>query len=378
MVGLSALRKLREVDRLVLVPLLLLLLCGFFLIDAASQDAALSFPLIQLRWVLLALAVAVPLVLVPYPHLLRYAPLLYALFLLLLVLVRAVGPVINGAQRWLVTPLGSIQPSEFMKFVTVMLLARMLRFGRVLDRPVQWVRPLLVAMIPMGLILVQPDLGTSMLFVPVAVAVVLVSGIPLRSLLLLFVLGVAVLLGSYGLLLKPYQKERILSTFRHDELTSHQLAATGYQLRQSLITIGNGGLVGHGHLEGPRTQAGRVPYQHNDFIFAVLAEEHGFAGAVAVLLLVLLLAVAVVRVALRSRDPAGRLLCVGIGTLFFSQAMVHAGVTLGLVPTTGMPFPLLSYGGSTTLAYICGLALVLNVSIHRPAVLISTTGPPGF
>jgi len=365
-----ALSKLRRTDPLVLLPTLLLMLIGVMLVRAASTDAALPFHHSQIKWLVISLVVSVPCILIPYTRILSWAATIYCLGLILLLLVPLVGPTVNGARRWLTFGGISVQPSEFMKLVTVLFLARMLRFGRPLRSLRAQAKPLLVIILPMLLTLVQPDLGTSMLFVPVALAVLLVSGVSLRSLGLLCLVGAVCVGLAYGFVLKPYQKERIRNTFAHSKLTRTQAVGGGYQLNQSLMTIGNGGLLGHGHMEGPRTQSGRLPYRHNDFIFAVLGEEHGFAGASFVLLLVLFLTASVFRVARRSRDPAGRLLCVGVGTLFCVQSLIHAGVTLGLVPTTGMPFPFLSHGGSSLLTYAVGLALVLNVSVHRPTVPI--------
>jgi len=175
---------------------------------------------------------------------------------------------------------------------------------------------------------------------------------------------------AYNFALQPYQRERIRNTFEHSKLTKAQAVGGGYQLQQSLITLGNGGFFGHGDQEGPRTQSGRLPYRHNDFIFAVLGEEHGFLGASCVLLLVLALCGFIFRIAARARDPAGRLLCVGVGTLICMQASIHAGVNLGLIPTTGMPFPLLSHGGCSLFTCCCSIALALNVSLNRALVPI--------
>ena len=366
------LARLREADRAVIVPMALLLLVGLVLVRSATADARLPLLGRQVQWIVVALVFAVPLVLIPYTRMLRHAPLFYAGIIGLLVLVKVAAPVINGSQRWLVFGGFQIQPSEPAKLLTVLLLARMLRFGRTLDRFRDLFRPLAVALLPMALVLMQPDLGTALLFLPVGVAILVVSGAPMRSLVLLALLGLIVGGAAFQYGLRSYQRERILSTFQHEQLTRAQLAASGFQLEQSLIAIGNGGIVGRGHREGPRTQAQRLPEAHSDFIFAVLAEEHGLVGAAGLMGLTALLVGFIFQVGARTRDPAGRLICVGVGTLIGAQALVHAMVTLGLAPTTGMPYPFVSAGGSSLVTCVAAVALVLNVSVNRPRVPIAT------
>ena len=375
-----AIDSLRRIDPFVAAPAIILMFVGLMLIRSASTDSSIPFHQSQLRWMVISVVLAVPFILIPYTRLLPYAALLFAGGLVLMLLVPLIGPKINGAQRWLNFGGVFLQPSEFMKLATVVLLARLLRFGRPLKRVRDQALPLLVILVPMVLTLRQPDLGTSLLFVPVAGAVLLVSGVSFRTLLMLCLIGVLTVGLAYQFALKPYQKERIRNTFGQSELTRTQAIGGGYQLNQSLMAIGNGGFFGHGHRQGPRTQSGKVPLHHNDFIFAVLGEEHGIVGAAGVMGLVAMLTWFIFRVARRARDPAGRLVCVGVGTLVCVQSLIHAGVNLGLVPTTGMPFPFLSHGGSSLLAYTVAVALVLNVSIHRPSVPIrvSQADPHGY
>lgn len=364
------LERFRRLDLGVLLPVAALALIGLVLIDSATGDGA-GLVGRQLRWFAIGSLLALPLVLYPYTRLLRFAPAFYIAGLCCLVALYLFGPTINHAKRWFVIGGQQLQPSELMKLVTVLLLGRMLRFGRVLDRARKWVTPLIVAVLPAALVLIQPDLGTALLFAPLAFAVVMVSGIPLRSLVLLAVIAVLLVGGAYEFILKDYQKERIWSTYNHQRLTASQRAGPGFQLGQSLQAISGGGAFGQGSGQGALTQAGMVPLDYNDFVFAVLAEEHGFFGCVLVLLLYSGLVLAIYRVAWHTRDPAGRLLCVGVGTLIGSQALVHMAVTLGLAPTTGMTLPLVSYGGSSLLVTIMALALVQNVAINRPRTPIT-------
>jgi rod shape determining protein RodA len=355
--------RLSRLDLPVLGLTVLLLVLGLVQLSSADLTGQALGP--QLRWLLVSLLAFPILVRVSYRRWIGAAPVLYGCGLLALVLVLLVGPTINGSRRWLpVLGLG-FQPSELMKIGTVLLLARLVRRRGGFD---SW--PLLLlgagmALLPAGLILVQPDLGTSLLFVPLLLALLWVGGAPPARVLGLFLCGVLGLTLLYGVGLKEYQRERILSTYRLDQMTPAQRAGAGYQLDQSLLAIGNGGLFGHGRGEGPRTQSGRLPYQHNDFIFAVLAEEQGFAGCLLVLLLVLALVLLLFALAARLRDPEGRILVVGVGTLLGTQAFIHAGVTLGLLPTKGLAFPFFSAGGTSLFATLAGLALAQSAALHR-------------
>jgi rod shape determining protein RodA len=197
---------------------------------------------------------------------------------------------------------------------------------------------------------------------------VYVAGAPRKAVLWIIAAGLIVLVFSYQFVLKDYQKERIWSTYRQADLTAAQRAGPGFQLTRSLAMVAHGGLLGQGYQEGPMTQNGGLPEQHNDFIFAPVAEEFGFVGALFLLLLSAGLFYSLLRLAATTRDPEGRLLCVGVALFYGIQSTVEMAVTLGLAPTTGMPLPLVSYGGSSYLASIFAIALAQNVAVHRVLV----------
>jgi rod shape determining protein RodA len=352
----------------------LLITSGFLAITSAGGERAAALALRQAQALALGLGLLALIVTIPYQRLLRLAPPAYAALLLALVLVLAIGPLINGSQRWLVLGGVQFQPSEALKVVAILLLARMLRFGRELRTVGSWLPALLLLLVPVALIMRQPDLGTSLVYVPVGVALLFVSGIPVRSLAVLALSGLVIAVVGFLFLLHPYQKERIRSTVFHDRLAPYEANREGFQLRQALAAVQGGGVAGQGLGEGCVTQSGKLPESHNDFIFSVISEELGFLGAAGLLLLYLLLVASILRVGIRTRDPAGRLVCVGVAALITAQTAVHAGVSLAIVPTTGMPLPFVSYGGSALLTFLVAVAFVLNVSCHPSGMLAGRLG----
>jgi rod shape determining protein RodA len=366
--------RLRRADLPVILFSGLLMATGFAAIASAGGDRGALLLLRQAEAAALGLVLLLLIVLVPYQRILRMATPMYGVLLVMLALVPFLGRTINGSQRWLMFGTVPFQPSEPLKLVAILVLARMLRFGRELDSIGRWLPALLLTLLPVGMIMRQPDLGTSLVYVPVGIALVFVSGIPVKSLVCLGFLGVVIAVVGFLFFLHPYQKERVRSTVFHDRLAPYEANREGFQLKQALTAVEGGGLAGQGLGDGAITQSGKLPESHNDFIFAVIAEETGFLGAGAVLLLYLLLVGAILRVGVRTRDPSGRLVCVGVATLVSAQSAVHVGVSLGVVPTTGMPLPLISYGGSAMLTFLIAVAFVLSVSCH-PSGMLSGPAP---
>lgn len=365
----KALSRLKQMDWLIVVLAAALAAAGYFLTKSAGHGED-EWHLRQLRWYGAGVAAAIPVMLIPYPRLLKWAVPVFLLGLASLLLVLKFGVLRNSARRWFVIGGANLQPSEFMKPATVLFIARWLRLSRPddPDRRWTWLQPLALVAIASVLILKQPDLGTSLLFVPVALAMAYAAGAERRDMALVIAAGMLLALFSYQFVLRDYQRERISMTYRQADLTPAQRAGPGFQLTRSLAMIAGGGLSGQGYMQGPMTQAGALPEQHNDFIFSSLAEEHGFIGGMAVILLCAGLFFAILRVAATTRDPEGRLICVGVAAFYGLQSLVEFAVALGLAPTTGMPLPLVSYGGSSFLVSVVSLALVQNVAIHRTLV----------
>ena len=264
-----------------------------------------------------------------------------------------------------------IQPSELMKIALILGLARFLRYREDQRRLAGFVLPFAITLPPMALVLLQPDLGTSLMFPPVLLGMLYVAGARRLHLAVVMVFGLlllpaAYLLGDYLPLIRDYQRERITAFVRRDEVTRRH---EGFQLRQSEIAIGSGGLLGKGYAQGTQNRGDFVPERHTDFIFSVIGEELGFAGAAGVGLAYLLLVAAIFRVALETREPFGRLAAVGIGVSFAAQSFENLAMTVGLTPITGLPLPFVSLGGSSLVTSYLAVGIVLGIGARRVRVV---------
>lgn len=307
---------------------------------------------------------AVSATLVDYRLLRAYTPILYlaSVLGLIAVLIPGIGSTVNGARAWISLPGGfQIQPAELAK-ISIIVGISMVLSERIHDRESPThedvVRALLIATLPILLILIQPDMGTVIIISASVVTIVAVSGAPSRwvaGLLIVALMGgfTAVKIG----VLSEYQVKRLQSFVN----PSADPQASGYQLRQSRITIGSGGLLGKGLFNGPQTNGRFVPEQQTDFIFTVAGEELGFVGSSFILLLFLVILLRAFRIARRSQDLFGRLVCTGVIAWFAFQAFENIGMTMGLMPMTGVPLPFLSYGGSSMFANLIGIGLLQNV-----------------
>ena len=333
---------------------------GVLLVGAATQRHGLVFAVRQFVWVIAGLGVLGLTAVVDLSTVRRRANALYLGGLALLVLVLSpLGSATNGSQAWFsVGPL-ALQPAEVMKpLLVVGLAAHGARAGGPLDGR-RLAGALLLVGVPVGLMLLQPDLGTAMVLVSLAVGVVAVAGARVRHLALLGLLGIV---GVVGVLragvLAPYQVER-LTGFLHQS-TDPQGAS--WNLEQAKIAIGSGGLAGEGLFSGSQTRLAYVPEQHTDFVFTVVGEELGLVGGATVLGLFGLLTWRIWRAAWRSTDPFGALCCAGVLAMLVFQVTENVGMTMGITPITGIPLPFLSYGGSSMLSCFAAVGLAANVA----------------
>ncbi len=289
-------------------------------------------------------------------------PAYVAICLMLALVISPLGYTSKGTQARFEFAGLQVQPSEIAKVVLIVALASLLAAWKGDIDLRRLGIALAVAGLPMVLILMQPDLGTTLVFIAITVAMFVISGVRGRYLAGLTVLGVvAVVLILQSSVLAQYQRDR-LTTFLD---TTHATASAAYNVNQSQITIANGGVWGKGLFKGPQTQLGYVPEQQTDFIFTVMAEELGFAGAATLLALYAVVLWRTWRAAQLARDQLGTLICIGVLALFVFQVFESVGMTTGIMPVTGIPLPFMSYGGSSTIACFMAIGLVQSVHMHR-------------
>lgn len=343
-----------------------LLICVLGVIEIYSTTYGTKFAgahVKQIYWVLAGLGLMFVVSLFNYQLLLENAHWFYAAAVLALLAVVFFGKKFLGARRWIQLPGGQhFQPSEWVKLALIIALARY--FSEENDRGASLsdvVKAGAIAAVPMLLVLKQPDLGTALTYVPVAVMALFLGGIKFRHAAIIFLVAgvLAPAIWHYGL--RPYQKDR-LTSFLHPDADSQK---SGYQLEQSKIAVGAGGIWGKGVLKGSQTQGLFLPEPHTDFIFAAWSEEHGFVGALALLLLYFMVLMRLIHNAQTASDRAGGFVVMGVVAILLFHILVNAGMVVGFMPVTGIPLPLMSYGGSSLLFMFLALGIVMNVRMRR-------------
>jgi len=346
---------------------LILLLCTvsvFEIYSATLHTKYTGFHTKQMFWIAAGLVAMFIFAKIDYHRLLDWSPWAYGVCLLALVAVKLVGHRVLGAKRWISVGPMHFQPSEWVKLVLILVLARYL--ANLGGRSLTWkeiFKTFAMVGVPMILVLIQPDLGTALTYAPILVAGLFLGGINLRQSLILITCGTVLMAGVWtsGKVLKPYQKARLTSFINPD----NDPRGTGYQLRQSLIAVGSGGVWGKGTAKGTQTQGDFLPIPHADFIFAALGEEHGFVGALFVLLLYFFILMRLIQNAQTAADLSGSLVIMGVVAVLTFQIAVNVGMVIGFMPVTGIPLPLMSYGGSSVLFSFLALGTAMNVRMRR-------------
>jgi rod shape determining protein RodA len=355
-------KALSSIDGGLLMSTLLLAAIGLATVHSATSELALDYLPRQAMWMAAGLVLMVVAMSIDYHTLLDFSIVFYAVGIAGLVLVLFFGVERGGAKSWFEIGPGQFQPSEFAKLATALFLARFLAGvnRRVLDYP-QIAIAIGIVLLPMALVVVEPDMGGAALFVPLLAGLLLIAGVRVRLLAAatLGVLVVATAIWTFGM--QDYQRQRVV-TFLQPE--SDPLVA-GYQVRQSKIAVGSGQLAGKGYLQGTQSQLRFLPARHTDFILAVLAEEWGFLGVATVLGFYGLYIVSAARVAQRARDRAGILVVVGLLSIFCFHVLYNSAMVVGLLPITGIPIPFLSYGGSFMLYNFLATGIILGVDLRR-------------
>ena len=365
-------RPIRHLDPVLLVTALLLAVAGLFLVYSATHQSLTAldldpgqflkkqFAAFVLGFLLLILVAAFD-----YRFYKVYAGFLYWGVVVALVIVRftPLGSNPTGAQRWFTFGGFQITPSEFAKIALIAMIAAVLSELRTSEPElVDVLRVTMMAIVPMGLVFIQPDIGTTIVLVAILVGTLVVAGTRPRHLAVLALTAFVLLFGAFQLnVIKGYQIER-LSAFLD---SSSDPQGANYNRTQAEIAIGSGGLVGQGYLQGKLTNLDFVPEQHTDFIFTVAGEEFGFTGAAVLLALFAILLWRAIRISYLSKDAFGTYVAAGIAAMFAIQMFVNVGMVIGIMPITGIPLPFVSYGGSSMLANFLAVGLLLNIHMRR-------------
>ena len=362
--------RLKRANWLLLGLALLLAVVGVVCVRVAAVGKPVDYGWQQLRWVVVGVAACLLTLAVPYMRFIRIRYLLYAagLAMLVAVLIIGVGGANSNVQRWIRIGGFKAQPSEFMKVIMVIVLAGYIRYETRYRRFRGLAFPFALTLLPVLLIMRQPDLGTALLLVPLLFVLLYVAGAQPRHLGIVAFAGLLAGLLLYFTpgLMGEYQKNRVRVFLLQDSRDTAILRNLGHQLHNSKTVVGSASAFGAGTGEVAAEAVQFLPERHSDFIFPVLLTVFGSVGMSAFLLLYLLFVALLLRTALRVREPAGRLLAVGIATLFACQATINMAMTVGLLPIVGMPLPFLSYGGSSLLTSFVALGLVLNVGADHP------------
>jgi rod shape determining protein RodA len=354
----------RDFDWLLLGLVLLLSVISIFEIYSATLHTKfVGFETKQIFWLVGGLGAMFVFSLINYHRLLESVHWIYGFCLLSLVAVLAVGTKVMGGRRWIKLPGGiHFQPSEWVKLVLIVAMARY--FSNLAGKDLTWsdiFKAFVMVGLPMLLVLKQPDLGTSLTYIPVLIIGLFLGGLEWKKAVILIVAGLVLIVPVWAKVLKPYQKQRLTSFLNPDT----DPKGSGYQVKQSLIAVGDGGIWGRGATKGTQTQGDFLPIPYTDFIFAAFCEEHGFVGAVFVLLIYFLILTRLIQNAQTAADISGTFLIMGVVAVLIFQIAVNVGMVIGLMPVTGIPLPLMSYGGSSVLFTFLALGMAMNVRMSR-------------
>jgi rod shape determining protein RodA len=364
-------RPLRHLDPVLLLVTLLLAVIGLFLVYSATHQSLVEIgidPGLFVKKQATAFVLGIVLLLLvatfDYRFYKVYAGFIYAGTVVSLVLVRTpLGGSSSGAQRWFEFGGFQVTPSEFAKIALILMLATVLSELRTPEPTLTDVlRVTLIAAVPVGLVFIQPDIGTTIVLMAILVGVLVVAGTRPRHLAVLAIAAIVLLFAAFQLgIIKDYQWQRLIAFGDSNADTR----GANYNRTQAEIAVGSGGLIGQGYLHGRLTNLDFVPEQHTDFIFTVAGEEFGFVGSAFVLLLFAILIWRAIRISFLSKDPFGTYVAAGVASMFAIQMFVNVGMVIGIMPITGIPLPFVSYGGSSMLANFIAVGLLLNIHMRR-------------
>ena len=364
----SAFAKLQSINYPLLGLIITLFFVGLAALYSISNGDFNSWPLKHSQRFILGLIIFFLVIFFDLRLIFGYAYLIFFLSIISLVIIPFFGIESNGATRWINIAGISLQPSEFVKYTLILALAK---YFHSINNDSSFIKtliiPLIITIVPVLLVITQPDLGTALIILIGGISLFWISGLNYKY----FIVGVFSILCSLPVLwqyLKDYQKDRVLTFFNPER----DPLGNGYHIMQSKIALGSGGIFGKGYMEGTQSHLNFLPEMQTDFIFTMLGEEFGFIGTLLLLLMYAALIMISIRLALKSRSLFSKYLSLGVCNVFFIYVFVNIGMVTGLLPVVGVPLPFISYGGSSMLAVMFGFGLLMNCYINRNIIIEKT------
>ena len=364
----SAFAKLQSINYPLLGLIITLFFVGLAALYSISNGDFNSWPLKHSQRFILGLIIFFLVIFFDLRLIFGYAYVIFFLSIMSLVIIPFFGIESNGATRWINIAGISLQPSEFVKYTLILALAK---YFHSINNDSSFIKtliiPLIITIVPVLLVITQPDLGTALIILIGGISLFWISGLNYRY----FIVGVFSILCSLPVLwqyLKDYQKDRVLTFFNPER----DPLGNGYHIMQSKIALGSGGIFGKGYMEGTQSHLNFLPEMQTDFIFTMLGEEFGFMGTLLLLLIYAALIMISIRLALKSRSLFSKYLSLGVCNVFFIYVFVNIGMVTGLLPVVGVPLPFISYGGSSMLAVMFGFGLLMNCYINRNIIIEKT------
>jgi rod shape determining protein RodA len=347
----------KNLNFILLSATILLIISGIISIYSAAGGTVNEIFLKQITWYIIGILLMLIFSNINYNNLIIIANYLYYFFLALLIIVLLFGYIALGAQRWLKLGFFNFQPSEFMKLIVPLVVIRFILIKHNESWTLKSLMKIFVIIgIPMLLILKQPDLGTAIMIIPIILAVLFIGNIPLKKFIAIIIILILIIPAGY-MILKDYQKQRLL-VFINPQIDP---LGAGYNVIQSKIAIGSGKFSGRGWLRGPQSQLNFIPIKYTDFIFSVICEEFGFIGGLFVVLLYYILIMEILKIIKLCKYTGGKMLATAIASIIFIQFIINTGMSIGLLPVTGLTLPLLSYGGSSVIFIMIILGIAQNI-----------------
>ncbi|MGM0507810.1 MAG: rod shape-determining protein RodA [Fusobacteriota bacterium] len=356
-------RKTKKFDLTFILNIIILIGISLLMIYSATINKNGSFFKKEILWAVIGFSVFIIASLINYRKYYEYAYYIYILMLLFLISVPIFGKTILGAKRWIDLGIVTIQPSEFARLFVILTFSQLLtkKFRKGIKSWWDITRTGMHLILPFLLILQQPDLGTSLVLAFIYILLVFINKIEIKKIIIMIGTGIALIPFAYFFVLKEYQKSRITVFLNPEE----DILGAGWNLIQSKIAVGSGQIFGKGLFSGTQNKLNFLPESHTDFIFSVFAEEFGFVGSIIFLIVYLSLILKIFNIGKNSNSRYGKLISFGIGGLIFFNSFVNMGMTMGIMPITGLPLLLVSYGGSSFVVTFLMLGIVHSVKIHN-------------